>query len=311
MKNSFKIYLANIRGMCAGVERAIKVVNLTLDKYKDRDVYVLHEVVHNTHVVKELEKKGAHFVESLDDVPENSVLIFSAHGVGIQTYEKAKDKGLYVIDATCPLVKRVHFKVNKASKENKKAIVIGHDGHQEVKGTVGQYDGPLENVRVILTKEDVDNLDFKDEDLVFATQTTLSIDETSITVKALKEKYPSIEGPLKDDTCYATQHRQNAIKELAKISDVVIVAGSKNSSNSNRLREVAENEGALAYLVDDYKDIDKSWFYNVESVGISAGASVPEYIVEDIIKYLLTLTDTEVIPVGDKPIDRTFPLPDL
>lgn len=307
---AFEIYIANTRGMCAGVDRAIRTVNCALEKYGDK-VYVLHEVVHNKHVVQSLEKKGATFVECIDDVPDGSVLIFSAHGVGLEIMAKAKNRNfINVIDATCPLVKRVHFKINKASQEHKKAIVIGHAGHQEVIGTVGQYDGDKSNVHVVMSVDDVNALNLDGKNLVFATQTTLSIDEAAKTVQALKAKFPEIEGPVKDDTCYATQHRQEAIKQLAQMCDVVLVAGSKNSSNSNRLREVAQSVGAVAYLIDDYTDIDNSWFDNAKKVGVSAGASAPEYLVQDIIKHLQTLCDVQVQGVGLIPADRVFPLPD-
>lgn len=308
---SFDIYLANTRGMCAGVDRAIRTVNKALSLYGKNKVWVLHEVVHNKHVVESLKEKGANFVESLDEVPKGAVLVFSAHGVSIDVMQKAQSMGFErIIDATCPLVKRVHYKINKASKEGKEAIVIGHKGHQEVIGTVGQYAGSQDMVHVVMSLSDIEELNIKSSKVVFATQTTLSIDEAAVIIDALKKKYPTIEGPVKDDTCYATQHRQEAIKELALVCDLVLVAGSKNSSNSNRLKEVAQSNGVKAYLIDDYTDIDPSWFDGIKKIGISAGASAPEYLVQDIIAYLKTLCDAKVYDVGLVPTDRTFPLPD-
>lgn len=307
----FKVYLANTRGMCAGVERAIAVVNKTLEKYGAGRVYVLHEVVHNKHVVEGLRQKGAFFVDSLLEIPDpqNKVVIFSAHGVGVATVEHAKSLGLTIIDATCPLVNKVHNKVAKASACNKEVVIIGHDGHQEVLGTVGQYLGQPEKIHVILTAEDVDKLELTGP-AVFATQTTLSIDETLKTVTALKAKFPEIEGPRRDDTCFATQHRQAAVKELAHQSDVVFVAGSQNSSNSKRLSEVAEKEGVRSYLIDDSSAITPDMLEGAKSVGLTAGASVPESIVEDILQYLQKVGATEIIPTGPSQVHRVFPLPD-
>ncbi len=305
----FKVYLANTRGMCAGVERAIKTVNLALDKYGPERVYVLHEVVHNHHVVSDLQRKGAHFVENLDEVPAGSVLIFSAHGVGLATVQQAQERGFTIIDATCPLVKRIHYKLNKAGAQGKDAVVIGHQGHQEVGGTIGQYTGDLSHVHVILTPEDVERLELKSAQAVFATQTTLSVDETAKTVAALKARFPFIEGPLRDDTCFATQHRQSAIKELAAVCDLILVAGSANSSNSNRLREVAEKAGCRAYLVEDSSKIDPAWLKNVQAVGVSAGASVPEYVVEDLMAYLKSHGMTSQEGIGEQGTTKSFALP--
>lgn len=307
----FKVYLANTRGMCAGVERAIAVVNKALIKYGAGKVYVLHEVVHNKHVVEGLRQKGAFFVDSLQEIPapHDKVVIFSAHGVGVATVEAAQALGLTIIDATCPLVSKVHNKVAKASAENKEVVIIGHDGHQEVLGTVGQYVGDSSKVHVILTAEDVTSLELTGP-TVFATQTTLSIDETLKTVNALKTKFPEIEGPRRDDTCFATQHRQAAVKELARLCDVVLVAGSQNSSNSRRLSEVAEKEGVKSFLIDDSSAITEDMLQGASAVGLTAGASVPEEIVLDILEYLQKVGASEVIPTGPSQVNRSFKLPE-
>lgn len=307
----FQVYLANTRGMCAGVERAIAVVNKALEKFGDGKIYVLHEVVHNKHVVESLRQKGAFFVDSLDKIPEpaSKVVIFSAHGVGVATVQQAQQLGLTIIDATCPLVNKVHYKVSKASVLGKEVVIIGHDGHQEVLGTVGQYQGDPALIHVILTTEDVENLNLS-KDAIFATQTTLSVDETARTVAALKVKYPEIEGPKTDDTCFATQHRQAAVKELASHCDVVLVAGSQNSSNSRRLSEVAMQSGVRSFLIDDYTLITDDMLQGCSSVGVTAGASVPEKIVEGILEYLKQQGATQIIPIGPTQIHRVFPLPD-
>lgn len=306
----FKVYLANTRGMCAGVERAIKTVELALDKYGPERVYVLHEVVHNFHVVNNLKQRGAHFVESLEDVPQGSVLIFSAHGVGICTVQQAKEMGFTIIDATCPLVKRIHFKMNRAAEQGKDAVVIGHQGHQEVLGTIGQYSGDPAKVHVVLTPEDVEKLTLVSDKAIFATQTTLSVDETALTVEALKQRFPEIEGPRRDDTCFATQNRQGAIKELAEMCDLILVAGSANSSNSNRLREVAERAGCRAYLVEDHSKVDLNWLKDVKVVGVSAGASVPEYVITDLLDFLRDHGMTEIENAGERGVMRSFALPE-
>lgn len=306
---SFKIYLAKTRGMCAGVDRAIRVVNLALERYGAGKVWVLHEVVHNHHVVQDLKNKGAVFVESLSEIPDGSVVIFSAHGVGIATFNEAKERHLTIIDATCPLVSRIHRKMNRAGLEGKDAVVIGHSGHQEVTGTIGQYMGDPSKVHVILAPEDVAALNISGNAAIFATQTTLSVDETAKTVAALKERFPHIEGPKTDDTCFATQHRQGAVKKLAQICDVVLVAGSKNSSNSNRLREVAASCGAQAYLVEDHLELQSKWFDGIKAVGLTAGASVPEYVVDGILKFLREKSNCDVEEVGEAPVKRSFALP--
>ncbi|MCR5537494.1 MAG: 4-hydroxy-3-methylbut-2-enyl diphosphate reductase [Succinivibrio sp.] len=306
---SFEVILANLRGMCQGVSRAIATVEHAIRLYGPERVWVLHEVVHNKHVVADLAARGAHFVESLEEVPDGSVLIFSAHGVSIETEEEARRRGFTVIDATCPVVAHIHRKLNQAGLEGLEAVVIGHNGHQEVLGTIGQYRGDKSHVHVVLTPEDVDRLQLDGAQAIFATQTTLSVDETAKTVARLKERFPEIRGPKRDDTCTATQDRQNAIRELAQCCDLIVIAGSANSSNSNRLREVAESAGVRAYLVDDYSMLDDSWFEGVSAVGISAGASAPEYVVEGIVDYLKAHGAVSVSTIGREHKTHAFPLP--
>ena len=306
---SFSVKIAKSRGMCAGVERAIQTVKNAILKFPDQEIFVLHEVVHNKHVVDDLRSIGAHFVDSLEEVPDNSVLIFSAHGVGISTFEAAKARKLTIIDATCPVVSVIHKKMNKAGLKGMDAVVIGHKGHQEVVGTIGQYTGDQSKVHVIIKADDVESLDIDAENSMFATQTTLSIDETRLTVEALKRKYPNIQGPREDDTCRATQVRQNAVKELARECELVLIAGSANSSNSNRLKEVALNEGAFAYLIDDSSQIEISWFNNITTVGLSAGASAPQYVVDEIVEYLKQNGASSVEEVGSDLKEKSFPLP--
>ncbi len=305
-----RIYLAATRGFCAGVERAVNIVRLALERYGPGRVWVLHEVVHNRRVVADLASKGALFVESLDEIPDHAVTVFSAHGVGLATVTGAQVKGLHVIDATCPLVARVHRKMNAAGREGKSAVVIGHKGHREVAGTIGQYQGDPNLVHVVMTPEDVAALNITTKQAVFATQTTLSVDETLKTVQALREKFPGIEGPRSDDTCYATQDRQAAVKDLAAVCDVILVAGSPNSSNSNRLREVAESEGVPAYLVDDYTMIREEYLKGAENIGLSAGASAPAEVVDGIIEFLEHRYGvSEIIELGSPPRSVSFPLP--
>ncbi|MGN1280793.1 MAG: 4-hydroxy-3-methylbut-2-enyl diphosphate reductase [Succinivibrio sp.] len=308
---TFSVKIAKSRGMCAGVERAIHVVLRALEIYGSGKVWILHEVVHNKHVVEDLKKAGASFVEDLDEIPEpqGKVLIFSAHGVGIETEKKARALNLLIIDATCPVVTAIHKKMNRAGDRGLDVVVIGHRGHQEVTGTIGQYTGPSEKVHIILSADDVDKLNIDGDNSFFATQTTLSIDETQHTVDALKRKYPTISGPKADDTCRATQVRQNAVRDLAKVCQLVLIAGSANSSNSNRLREVAVSEGAKAYLVDDSSKIDLSWFEGITTVGISAGASAPEYVVTDIVEFLLSHGAADVQEYGSELKEKSFPLP--
>ena len=306
---TFKVMLANVRGMCQGVSRAILTVEKALERYGNGKVWVLHEVVHNRHVVEDLRERGAHFVESLEEIPDGAVLIFSAHGVGLETLTNAQKRGFTIIDATCPVVSHIHKKMNRAGASGKDAVVIGHNGHQEVIGTIGQYKGDKSRVHVVMTEDDVDKLEIDGNNAIFATQTTLSIDETARTVARLKQRFPSIIGPRRDDTCVATQERQEAIRELARLCDIIVIAGSANSSNSNRLKEVAQREGVRAYLVDDYEGIDPDWLANAECVGLSAGASAPEYVVDGIISFLKSHGAQEVVSIGQKPVNRPFPLP--
>ncbi len=306
---AFEIILANVRGMCQGVSRAIATVEQAISLYGSERVWVLHEVVHNKHVVSDLTERGAHFVESLDEVPPGAVLIFSAHGVSIEVEEDARRRGFTVIDATCPVVSHIHRKISQASLAGQDAVVIGHQGHQEVLGTIGRYQGDRSHVHVVLTPEDVDRLELDNDQAIFATQTTLSVDETARTVARLRARFPGIKGPRRDDTCTATQDRQNAIRELAACCDLIVIAGSANSSNSNRLREVAQSAGVKAYLVDDYTQLEEAWFEGVKTVGISAGASAPEYVVEGIVTYLKEHGAGRISTIGKEPKLHAFPLP--
>ena len=281
-----KIILANPRGFCAGVDRAISIVELALEIH-GAPIYVRHEVVHNRFVVNGLRDRGAIFVEELSEVPDGAIVIFSAHGVSQAVRQEAKDRHLKVFDATCPLVTKVHMQVARASRKGTKAILIGHKGHPEVEGTMGQYSNEDGGIFLIEKVEDIARLPMQEnDDLTFMTQTTLSLDDTAETIAALKEKYPTIQGPHKNDICYATTNRQEAVRELAKLSDLVLVVGSKNSSNSNRLAELASRMGVKSQLLDDPSDIQADWFNDVKTVGISAGASAPEELVQSIISRL-------------------------
>jgi len=284
------IKLANPRGFCAGVDRAIDIVNLALDQF-GAPVYVRHEVVHNKFVVNELCDRGAVFVDEIDEIPDNVVVIFSAHGVSQKVQKEAASRQLKVFDATCPLVTKVHLEVSKFSADGKECILIGHAGHPEVEGTMGQYDHSVGgDIYLVENEQDVLNLKINNPDsLAYVTQTTLSMDDTSRVIDALRKKYPAIEGPRKDDICYATQNRQDAVKQLALEVDVVLVVGSPSSSNSNRLRELAERCGCDAYLIDGAEDIDQQWLGQVKSVGVTAGASAPEVLVSGVIERLVQL----------------------
>jgi len=285
-----KIKLANPRGFCAGVDRAIEIVNRALEVF-GAPVYVRHEVVHNKFVVDDLKQRGAIFVDELDEVPDDSLVIFSAHGVSKAVQEEAKFRALNVFDATCPLVTKVHLEVMKYSKEGRECILIGHEGHPEVEGTMGQYDTKSGGkIYLVEDERDVANLVVKDPDmLTYVTQTTLSVDDAAKVIDALRQKFPSIEGPRKDDICYATQNRQDAVKSLADGSDLMLVVGSPNSSNSNRLRELAERMGTPAYLIDDYTQIKSEWLDNANSISVTAGASAPEILVQQVVERLKEL----------------------
>ena len=281
-----KIILANPRGFCAGVDRAISIVELALEIH-GAPIYVRHEVVHNRFVVNGLRERGAIFVEELSEVPDGAIVIFSAHGVSQAVRQEAKERNLKVFDATCPLVTKVHMQVARASRKGTKAILIGHKGHPEVEGTMGQYGNQKGGIYLIESVEDIAHLPVEqNDDLTFMTQTTLSLDDTAETIAALKEKYPAIQGPHKNDICYATTNRQEAVRELAKQSDLVLVVGSKNSSNSNRLAELASRMGVKSQLLDDPSDIRADWFDGVQTIGITAGASAPEELVQSIISRL-------------------------
>ena len=282
-----KILLANPRGFCAGVDRAIEIVNVCLERFEP-PIYVRHEVVHNKFVVEDLANRGAVFVEELDEVPDGAIVIFSAHGVSKAVEDEAERRDLTVFDATCPLVTKVHIEVNKFAKTGVDAVLIGHAGHPEVEGTMGRFD-PQYGGRIHLIEDvvDVANLDLPaDTELAFVTQTTLSMDDTAEVINALKNKFPKIHAPRKDDICYATQNRQDAVKELAARCQVVLVVGSPNSSNSNRLRELAERLGAKAHLIDNAGEMQKDWFAGVDTVGVTAGASAPEVLIQEVLDTL-------------------------
>ncbi|WP_119329448.1 4-hydroxy-3-methylbut-2-enyl diphosphate reductase [Cysteiniphilum halobium] len=307
-----KIILANPRGFCAGVSRAVDVVERVL-ALEPHPVYVRHEVVHNRAVVESLKEKGAVFVKELNEVPDHAVCIFSAHGVSQAVEEEAKSKELKIYDATCPLVTKVHREVQKASNIGVECVLIGHKGHPEVEGTLGQYKNNYSQIYLVENVDDVANLDVQDPTrLIFATQTTLSVDETKDIIAALKLKYPTVSSPKKEDICYATQNRQNAVRELAKEVDILLVVGSKNSSNSNRLRELAEKEGVSAYLIDNKDDINLAWFAGKHNAGITAGASAPEYLVQQVVGFLQEhFADAYVVDFEGVKEEVIFPLPKL
>lgn len=282
-----EIVLANPRGFCAGVDRAIAIVNRALECFQP-PIYVRHEVVHNKFVVDDLRQRGAIFVDELDEVPDDNIVIFSAHGVSKAVQQEAARRGLKVFDATCPLVTKVHIEVTKYAREGIEAILIGHHGHPEVEGTMGQYDkNNGGEIYLVENEQDVAELQVKHpERVAFVTQTTLSIDDTAKVIDALRQKYPHIQGPRKDDICYATQNRQDAVRDLAEQCDVVLVVGSPNSSNSNRLRELAERMGKAAYLVDNAEQLQADWFQPNTKVGVTAGASAPEILIKQVIQRL-------------------------
>lgn len=282
-----KINMANPRGFCAGVDRAIDIVNRALDLFEP-PIYVRHEVVHNKFVVNGLRERGAVFVDELHEVPDDSIVIFSAHGVSQAVRLEATKRGLKVFDATCPLVTKVHLEVSRYSSDGSECILIGHKGHPEVEGTMGQYDHSNGgNIYLVEDEEDVAALEVVNpEALYYVTQTTLSMDDTAKVIEALRAKFDKIEGPRKDDICYATQNRQDAVKTLATGSELLLVVGSPNSSNSNRLRELGERMGAKAYLIDDAEEIQQEWLEGIESIGITAGASAPEVLVQSVVDRL-------------------------
>ena len=301
-----QIQLANPRGFCAGVDRAIEIVERALALH-GAPIYVRHEVVHNRYVVEDLRAKGAVFVDLLAEVPAGGTVIFSAHGVSQAIRSEAAERGLRVFDATCPLVTKVHTEVVRMRNQGREIVMIGHAGHPEVEGTMGQSTG---GIYLVETEADVAKLEVRDPSaLAFVTQTTLSVDDASRIVAALRVRFPQITGPRTDDICYATQNRQDAVKSLAATNEVVIVVGSRTSSNSNRLREVAEQIGAHAYMLDRAEDLDPSWIAGVERVGVTAGASAPEVLVQDVIARLRSLGAHEVVELAGIEENVTFPLP--
>ncbi|MGE0080887.1 MAG: 4-hydroxy-3-methylbut-2-enyl diphosphate reductase [Thiohalomonadaceae bacterium] len=302
------ILLANPRGFCAGVDRAIEIVDRAIELL-GAPIYVRHEVVHNKYVVERLRDKGAVFVDELDQVPDGATVIFSAHGVSRAVQAEAERRGLRVFDATCPLVTKVHMEVIRHARAGREVILIGHAGHPEVEGTVGQYtEGP--GMYIVETPEDVAALAVKDPDnLAYVTQTTLSMDDAARVVEALRQRFPAIQGPRKDDICYATQNRQDAVKELAAHCDLVFVVGSPNSSNSNRLREVAERRGTPAYLIDNAAQIDPAWLAGKQRIGITAGASAPEVLVQEVIERLQALGARGPVENRGQREQVVFPLP--
>ncbi|GAB4361754.1 MAG: 4-hydroxy-3-methylbut-2-enyl diphosphate reductase [Gammaproteobacteria bacterium] len=304
-----EIALANPRGFCAGVDRAIAIVERALELFGP-PIYVRHEVVHNRFVVDDLRQRGAIFVDELEEVPDDATVIFSAHGVPRSVEEEAEQRNLKVFDATCPLVTKVHLEVVRHAKANREVVLIGHEGHPEVEGTKGRYRNPQGGIYVVGSEEDARRLEVKDPDhLAFVTQTTLSVDDAAQIIAVLKDRFPTIQGPKKDDICYATQNRQDAVKRLADRCDLVLVVGSANSSNSNRLRELAEKHGAEAHLVDGPEDIDPDWLAGKKAIGVTAGASAPEQLVQGVIERLRQLgagAAAEVIGVEER---MEFPLP--
>ncbi len=282
-----KILLANPRGFCAGVDRAIEIVERALELF-GAPIYVRHEVVHNRHVVEGLRARGTVFVDELSEVPDGGTVIFSAHGVSLAVHEEGRQRGLRVFDATCPLVTKVHLEVSRHAMAGRECILIGHKGHPEVEGTMGQYDATQGGrMYLVETPDDVRTLQVDNPDeLAFVTQTTLSVDDTERVIAALKTRFPAIQGPRKDDICYATQNRQDAVKQLAARCDLMLVVGSPNSSNSNRLRELAGNQGIPAYLIDEASQIEPDWLAGKQVVGITAGASAPEDIVTGVVEQL-------------------------
>jgi len=282
-----KIILANPRGFCAGVDRAIEIVERSLELF-GAPIYVRHEVVHNRHVVEGLRARGTVFVDELDEVPDGGTVIYSAHGVSRAVHAEGRRRGLRVFDATCPLVTKVHLEVARHAEAGRECILIGHRGHPEVEGTMGQYDASGGG-RIYLaeTPDDVASLQIRnDDELAFVTQTTLSVDDTLRVIEALNRRFPAIQGPRKDDICYATQNRQDAVKTLARDCDIILVVGSPNSSNSNRLRELAEFKGVPAYLIDEANQIQTAWLAGAQAIGVTAGASAPEDIVSGVVAYL-------------------------
>lgn len=304
-----EIVLANPRGFCAGVDRAIDIVEKSLNKFKE-PVYVRHQVVHNKKVVEDLEKKGVKFVKEVSEIPDNAVAIFSAHGVSQKVEDEAKKRNFMYFDATCPLVTKVHLEVQKHAQKGRDIILIGHKGHPEVIGTLGRHP-PNSNTKIFLVEnnDDIKKLEISSPEVAYVTQTTLSVDETRELINSLKEKFPGIIGPSADDICYATQNRQDAVKQLSLECQIVLVIGSQTSSNSNRLKELAEKCGTKSFLIDDKTDIDLNSLKDATSVGITAGASAPEEIVQEVISFLVPLGFNTVRNLSENNENMTFKLP--
>ena len=304
------VRLANPRGFCAGVDRAIDIVNRALEVF-GAPIYVRHEVVHNKFVVEDLRARGALFVDELDEVPDDCIVIFSAHGVPQAVRKEAERRGLKVFDATCPLVTKVHIEVARYSEEGRECVLIGHRGHPEVEGTMGQYDGGAGgDIYLVEDEQQVESLSVRNpQKLSYVTQTTLSMDDTARVIDALRGRFPKIKGPRKDDICYATQNRQDAVKQLAVDCDLMLVVGSPNSSNSNRLRELAERMGAEAHLLDGADDIDPRWLEGKSRIGVTAGASAPEVLVREVLDGLRALGASAPVEVAGRPENVTFSLP--
>jgi len=304
-----KIFLANPRGFCAGVDRAIEIVERAIEKH-GAPIYVRHEVVHNKFVVSNLKKKGAIFVEEVSEVPKGSVVIFSAHGVSQTVRKEAAEISDTVYDATCPLVTKVHKEVIRRQKQNHQVILIGHAGHPEVEGTLGQSNSS-NHITLVESINDIEAIELSEDlDISYTTQTTLSVDDTQEIVDSLKTKFPKIQAPKKSDICYATQNRQDSVKAMIKNSEILLVIGSKNSSNSNRLKEIAENEGKPAYLIDGATDIQNAWLNDINSIGVTAGASAPEILVQAVVSYLMMNGGSEIIEVSGAKESVNFPVPE-
>jgi 4-hydroxy-3-methylbut-2-enyl diphosphate reductase len=307
-KKPLRVVLAQPRGFCAGVERAIDIVEKALEIYGP-PVYVRHEIVHNKFVVESLRAKGAVFVEELDEVPEGAVTVFSAHGVPQMVVSEAEKRELPVIDATCPLVTKVHKEGQRYASMGREVILIGHDGHPEVEGTRGQIPG---GVLLVSKPEDVDKIDVRDPDMLgYVTQTTLSVDDTRDVIDALKKRFPNIVGPDVRDICYATQNRQTAVRELARKVDLILVIGAQNSSNSNRLAEIGNETGIQSHLIDDARSMDDSWLDGIETVGVSAGASAPEKLVKDLLDHLAEVRDVTITTLDGVEENVVFKLPKI
>ena len=287
MLSGIKLVLANPRGFCAGVERAVDIVNRAIELFGS-PIYVKHEVVHNKFVIKSLEEKGVKFIEDISVVPKNSILIYSAHGVSLKVREDAESRNLKIFDATCPLVTKVHIEVHKHSELGRDVVLIGHDGHPEIEGTMGQYKSKTGHIHLVETIDDIDNLIINNNDLAYVTQTTLSIDDTEQIIERLIKKFPNIKAPIKDDICYATQNRQDAVKSILKFCDSLIVIGSNNSSNSRRLTELAAKNNIPSYLIDNKGDINLDNFKDRKVIGITAGASAPEILINEVIEFLVS-----------------------